>query len=219
MTDKLTSFWKELNGREKSFTEQQWFSSIANRLMNDLSLIVGKNSYRITECEFYYSDIDHPDPYIYGVSQQMTTGQLYLNRTGGLDITFGNDAYPAFGGILIRGIRNLNTNQYINKVTEIAAEVFVALGNIVIERNCIYLAELEPESVKIEEPIQTTRVRLTRQEPDKENFYEKPYRYIVELVPAHKFNDRFRIVKSLLAENKISAEHAKYILNYNLKQQ
>lgn len=215
----LSSFWNELNGKGEFSTQEEWFNSLANHLMNHLSLVVGKNRYRITECEFYYSDIDHKDPYVHCGDEQMTVGKLYLNKAGGLDITFGNPAFPAWGGILIRGIRNLKTNQYVNKITEIVAEVFAALDNIVLEKNGIYLAELEPEEINVEQPIQTTRVRLSKKKQDDENFRDKPYRYIVELIPAHKFGDKEKVVKQLLAENKILSKQVKNILGNYLKQQ
>ena len=171
MTEKLNSFWNELNRTGKCLNEEEWFRSIAYRLMNNVCLNIGKNSYRITECEFYYSDIDHTDPYVHGETQQMTIGHLYLNKAGGLDITFGQEAFPAFGGILIRGIRNLETNQYINKISEIVSELFIALGNIVSEKGCIYLDEMKEGKIKIEKPVQSTRVGLKRKEEDKRQLF------------------------------------------------
>jgi hypothetical protein len=215
MSNKLKSFWKELNREGKYGNEKEWFSSVAYRLMNDICLNVGKNRYRITECEFYYLDKDnHEDPYVHGEQQQMTTGQLYYNKAGGLDITFGNASYPTFGGILIRGIKNLETNQYINQITKIVSEVFIALGNIVKEKGCIYLSELEEGKIKIEKPIQSTRIGLREREDDKKNYLDKPYRFIVELLPEHRFKEKEKVVKNLLAENKISREGAKTILSY-----
>ena len=193
MTDKLSAFWRELNGEGGFRTQEEWFCSLANHLMNHLCLVVGKNSYRITECEFYYRDHQHKDPYVHCGDQQKTTGKFYLNKAGGLDINFGNPAFSSWGGILIRGIRNLKTNQYTSKITEAVSEIFVALDNIVLERNCIYLAEVAPEDINVEQPIQTTRVGLRQKDPDEEDFINKPYRYIVEVVPAHKFSGKERI--------------------------
>jgi len=216
MSNKLNSFWKELNREGKYGNEKEWFSAIAYCLMNDLCLNVGKNRYRITECEFYYSDIDHEDPYIHGEPQQITTGQLYYNKAGGLDITFGQETYPAWGSILIRGMRNLATNEYINQISKIVSEVFVALGNIVEGKACIYLSEIEEGKFKLEKPIVSRRVGLRKKEGDNENYFEKPYRFIVELVPEHKFRDKEMRVRNLLIENKISHEQVKNILSYNL---
>lgn len=214
----VIEFWNELTMNKIFDTPEEWFKSLANRLMNDLCLMVGKNTYRVTECEFYYKDAVHSDPYIHQAPLQQTTGKIYLNKAGGLDITFGNLDLHAWGGILIRGIRNLETNNCVNQITKIVEEIFSALGNIILEKNCVHLAEMPAGAVTVEQPIQSTRVRLTRKEHDNDNFYDKPYRFIVELNPAHQFHDKERVVKQLLLENKIRADDVAKILGYNLKQ-
>lgn len=213
----LLRFLNEINGKGKFNSQEDLFASLTTNLMNNLCLAISKSTYRITECEIYYMNIEHQDPYVHCGEQQLTAGQLYLNKAGGLDITFGNLNYPARGGILIRGVRNLKTGEYINKITEIVAEVFRALGNIILHDNRIFLAELQPGQIQIERPIQSTRIGLTRKEHDSENFFGKPYRYIVELVPSHKFRDKEKVVRKLLTENKISQEQAKSILGYTMK--
>jgi len=213
----LINFLNEISDKVSFNSVEERFNSHTSCLMNYLYLAVGKNAYRITECEIYYMDIEHRDPYVHCGEQQMTAGNLYFNKAGGLDITFGNANLPAFAGILIRGIRNLKTNEYTNKITEIVAEVFDSLGNIITEENGIYLRELIPGQIKTEEPIRTTRIGLTRREDDFDNFIDKPYRYIVELNPSHNFKDKEKVVKQLLSENKISKEEAKNILGYNAK--
>jgi hypothetical protein len=206
-----------MNDKVRFNSLEERFISLTNCLMNYLCLVVGNNAYRITECEIYYMDIEQQDCYVHCGEQQMTAGKLYLNKVGGLDITFGNANIPSWGGILIRGIRNLTTNQYFNKITEIVSEIFNALGNVIIHKNGIYLRELMPGQIEIKQPIQTSRVGLTKKEQDIDNYYEKPYRYIVELNPSHKFRGKEKIVKQLLSENKISNEDAKNILGYNVK--
>lgn len=213
----LIEFLNELSDKASFNSNEERFNSMTNRLMNYLCLAVGKHTYRITECEIYYMDIEHQDGYVHCGEEQMTVGKLYYNKAGGLDITFGNANIPSFGGILIRGVRNLNTNEYINQITKIVSEVFNSLGNIITEENGIYLREVKPNQIEVETPIQSTRIGLRRQEDDADNFFEKPYRYIVELTPSHKFKEKEKIVKQLLSENKISSDDAKNILGYILK--
>jgi translation initiation factor 2 beta subunit (eIF-2beta)/eIF-5 len=55
---------------------------------------------------------------------------------------------------------------------------------------------------------------LREREDDKKNYLDKPYRFIVELLPEHRFKEKEKVVKNLLAENKISREGAKTILSY-----
>lgn len=216
-SDALLRFLSELNHKGQFKNDEAFFSSLAYNLMNNLGIIVGRNAYRVIECEIYYMDSAHPDPYVYCGNAQLTSGHLYLNKTGGLDITFGNPNAPAWGGILIRGMRNLDTNEYINKPAKITAEIFKGLGNIIVNQNRIYLAEFQPRQIIPEQPLQTTRVALDRKEHDPENFFEKPYRYIVELVPAHKFVGKENIIKQLLTRGAITEERAKDILGYSLK--
>jgi hypothetical protein len=216
MTHHLLSFWHELTNQGLDRTPQQWFDALAYQLMNNLRLTAGRSSYRITECEFYYSDIDHADPFIHAEPQQMTAGQLYLNKAGGLDITFGNAAYPAFGGILIRGIRNLETGKYINQITKITAEMFRALGNILQERGGIYLEDAYTGAFTEEKPIQTTRVGLQEEKDGDRAYIDLPYRYIVELTREHQFKGREGVIKQLLKEGRMTPAEAKEILDYNV---
>lgn len=215
-SDSLLRFLNEINHKGHFNNNSEFFASLVYNLMNNLCLVVGKNAYRITECEIYYMDSTHPDPYVHCGNEQLTSGHLYLNNNGGLDITFGNANNPTWGGIFIRGIRNMETNEYINKPTEITAEVFKALGNIIVNQNRIYLAEFQSGQVRPEIPFQTTRVELEKKEHDPENFFEKPYRYIVEFVPSHKFVGKENIIKQLLNEKKITEEQAKAILGYSV---
>lgn len=217
MTPKLAAFRNDLNSKDENITCEQWFTSLAYRLMNDLCLMVGNSRYRITECELYYHGDGHKDVYIHGEDPQLEMGHLYLNKAGGLDITFGNKEKKIHGGILIRGIRNLETKKYINKITHITNEIFLALGNIVEGKRCICLLEAAPEDYKPEQPIQSTRVGLKRKDQDKDNYFEKPYRYIVELTPEHKFAEKENVLRKLLTEKKISSDEVRNALSYSLK--
>ncbi len=216
-SDSLLRFLSELNHKGQFTTNEQFFDSLTYNLMNNLCIVVGRNAYRVTECEIYYMDSAHPDPYTHCGDEQLTSGHLYLNKTGGLDITFGNPNGPAWGGILIRGMRNLGTNEYINNPRKVVEEIFKGLGNIIVNQNPVYLAELQPGKLKIETPLKTTRVELNREKHDPGNFYEKLYRYIVELVPPHKFLGKQNLIEQLLAEKKMTEEQAKEILGYPVK--
>lgn len=212
----LTRFLKEINEKETFKSPEEFFASLTDNLMNHLYLAIGESAYRITECEIYYKHSDHQDPYVHCGEQQLTSGQLYLNKAGGLDITIGNSEDETWGGILIRGIRNLKTGEYTNKITEIVAEVFRALGSIINNDSRIFLAESQPGQMKFERPIRSSRVGLIRKENDQENFIDRPYRYLVELVPSHKFKDKEKVVKQLLSQSKITMEQAKGILGYTI---
>jgi 3-methyladenine DNA glycosylase Mpg len=88
-----------------------WFTSIAERLLNGSCLIVGRRPYRPVEIEFYHWSKAHPDPFTHRDPIQFHIGHWYFHRTHGvfrggsfkgLDLTFG--AADTSGGILIRGM-------------------------------------------------------------------------------------------------------------------
>src|SRR5205085_8136028 len=83
MSTYIDQFWNELTHKKSSINHEEWFTSLANILMNHLHLVVGNNTYRITECEFYYMDYDHQDGFVHCGDEQMTAGKLYLNKVGG----------------------------------------------------------------------------------------------------------------------------------------
>lgn len=198
---------------------EDWFYEIANHLMNEMVLEVGQTTFRITECEIYYNNnSSHCDPYIHGGDEQFTRGCLYLNKVGGLDITFGNKDAGVRAGILIRGIRNIDKDERFNQVTKIVEEIFRKLGNIVGSDSRVGLYPTQRKRFNVESPIRTIRVGLTKREDDKKDYINKPYRYIVELTEDHKFRNKERVIKELLAMEKVTRDKARDILGYNLSQ-
>lgn len=90
---------------------EEWFTQIAERLLNGSVLMVGNEPHRFVEVEFYYCGDGHPDPFTHRDPVQLETGLWYFHRTAGvyrsgsfkgLDLTFGSGG--AHGGVLIRGI-------------------------------------------------------------------------------------------------------------------
>jgi hypothetical protein len=101
------------------------FSSIdldylADQLINHHDMIVGTKTFQLVELEYYHKSDSHPDGFVHGDKEQLQTGTWYYHRMKGsykegtfkgIDITFGpSDQY---GGILIRTIKDLSTNQVI----------------------------------------------------------------------------------------------------------
>src|SRR5690606_22878610 len=124
-----------------------------------------------------------------------------------------------YGGLLIRGIMKFGENpRYISGPSNVLKEIFSNIGNIVTGEGSICLRELNKEIIQaIEtEPIQAVRIGLTKKKEDTENYDEKKYRYLVELNLQHKFKDKEKVVRQLLADNKITKEQAKEIMGYNI---
>ena len=103
------------------------FAKIAGDLMNNNVLIVHDVYYRFTSLEFYYHHNDHQDCYSHQHPNQKTSGQWYLHGSG-LDITFGGT--NIYGGILIRGIKNLQEQTYINGPILCVQELFRNFGEV-----------------------------------------------------------------------------------------
>src|SRR4051812_3609018 len=107
--------WPQLLRKPKSFEPvavQQWFSQIAERLLNATDFVIAGVPHEILEVEFYYRGAEHEDPFAHGDPVQRFPDRWYFHRTGGvyrggsfkgLDLTFGNRTARA--GILIRSLR------------------------------------------------------------------------------------------------------------------
>lgn len=80
------------------------FEEAAKLLMNLCSIQKGEKEYEIVDIEFYMYNCQHPDVITYPRIMEM--GRWFFHPSG-VDLTF-HSAPDRFGGILIRGIRNVN---------------------------------------------------------------------------------------------------------------
>jgi hypothetical protein len=194
------------------------FDELANYLMNKLYLKAGGNSYRIVEIEFYYVDEKkHNDIFCHRNSEQLKSGTWYFNGFG-LDLTFGNSTNNVFGGILIRGIRSIDAaGQYFSGPSTLLKELFSSLGSATNQNNGFYLTPLASNIFETEHPVKSVRINLPKNKIDEGDFFNKKYRYIVEINPNHKFAQKSSVFNELVSigQNKIS--DAKEILGYNIK--
>src|SRR4051794_39549996 len=107
--------WPETLARPSPFDDRvavEWFTRIADRLLNASRLRVAGIPHRLTEIEFYdFDPTVHPDPFTHRDPIQRECGRWYFHRTGGVyrsgsfkgfDLTFGDGTSRA--GILIRGL-------------------------------------------------------------------------------------------------------------------
>ena len=90
-----------LQDKKEILTE---FEEAAKLLMNLCSIKKCEKEYKIVDIEFYMYNFQHPDVITY--PRDMKMGRWFFHPSG-VDLTF--DSTPdRFGGILIRGIRNVN---------------------------------------------------------------------------------------------------------------
>lgn len=201
-SSQLEKEWEQMELKFENLEDQ--FEARTKYLMNGLCLVAGNRFFRIVDCEVYYnSEPEHQDPYCHKDEEQLNSGTWFFNYAGGLDITFGNRNKKIYASILIRAIRNLQTNQFIDGVTKVVKEIFKQFGSVFREGNEIRLCELNPQFITHEELFRTTRVNLTKKVTDMEGFVDRPYRYIIEsnLSPTLKGKDK--IVTHLVQEGKI----------------
>ncbi len=189
----------EIINKENPFDD---FKRIASSLMNDHVLLVGENYYRFTELEFYYFEKDsHADIYSHKHDKQTTSGEWYFHGSG-LDITFGSK--DVFGGILIRGVKNLKVNKFINGPILCVQELFKNLGAINnSEKVSFYIQELPWDRmgslIEDQKVYSCQRVRLPQNKdlPDF-RFYNAFYRFFV--YPKQEHANKSIIAKNLLAQ-------------------
>jgi hypothetical protein len=177
--------------REDNIDED--FQRIANDLLNNWILKVENALYRIAEIEFYYSGNSHRDPYIHGNKLQKQTGKWYFHGSG-IDITFGNDA--AFGGILIRALANIQSNEYIYGPLVCVQELFKNFPTVFNSEINFGLIPAKENQIVKEKLIRAPRVGLNPQKDPE--MWDKLYRFLV--MPKQKHADKTRIYDAMKAQ-------------------
>lgn len=107
MNDSTLQLLEKLNlgdcpERKEDFTA--YFEDIAELLMKNFVIEKGSERYEIVETEFYLYTAEHPDVITY--PRAIGAGRWYFHQSG-VDLTFESTA-ERFGGILIRGLRDIN---------------------------------------------------------------------------------------------------------------
>lgn len=184
------------------------FKSIAQSLLNDKVLFVADNYYRFTCIEFYYFETGHhADIYSHQHDNQKTNGKWYFHGSG-LDITFGSE--HTYGGILIRGIKNLSDGKYINGPILCVQELFNNLGSVQDDRRFnFYIAEI-PQNISLliekEKVYNSRRVGLNEKMDKSVNsrFYNSHYRFYIN--PKETQKDKGKIAIDLLSQGYSESE-------------
>lgn len=177
---------------------------IISQLLYYTKLVINGLPHRLTEIELYYYSPEHPDTFTHRTSEQSTSGVWYFHRAGvngkykggtfkGLDISLGNGS-DSYGGILIRGLQNLQTGEiikgpcrvvdYILRVTNysnIESLVTQGLGgrdNMYITHPLLCLKSTSEPVTNIS-PTTKKRVGLTLKRPDehKPHFIDREYNF------------------------------------------
>ncbi|MBL7812694.1 MAG: hypothetical protein JNL57_10765 [Bacteroidetes bacterium] len=167
---------------------------LALYIMQNSVIDVGEHRYQIVETEMYYWSDCHQDIYTHRTTEQGNFCTWYFNGFG-LDLTVGNSQYGVEAGLLIRGVKNIAKNEYFSGPTIVLKELFRAIGNAYAPSNSIALKAFA--SAEKTEIISSVRIGLPQKDID---FRGRPYRYISDLNVAHKFADKYSVIKACLTE-------------------
>jgi hypothetical protein len=195
-----------LKESEKYPLEKQ-FDETALELFNKYALKTPKSDYRLVEIEFYFnSEQLHKDEYTH--KHEYEAG-YWRSHNGGLDITLRGEN-GGHGGILIRSVRRLSDNKYINGPRNVLTALLQELGSVFNSSSSFYL-EKDSFEEEVDESIwlKTSRFGLSDKYPD---FKEKHYRYIIELNKRNKIKDRENIYRK-----HFNTLNANEFLGYQLK--
>lgn len=183
---------------------ENWFNQIAQELLNNYSLIVAGEKYRLVEIEFYCYAEEHPDIFTHRDKLQKELGHWYFHRKSdkyksgsfkGLDLTFGDSTM--YCGILIRTIEkadgtiicgpslcvdNLLATTQCVRVAQLDEKI--AGKNVWDKDNIIYLqkVEIEPGSLAHHQIFSSGRVGLSLKKAklcsNMPDYVLRPYRYL-----------------------------------------
>jgi hypothetical protein len=223
------TIWPTLLRRPTPFDDASatdWFTRIADQLLNGADLVVADNVLRLTEIECYYSGPGHLDPFAHRDPVQVHCGRWYFHRTKGiyrsgsfkgLDLAFGGDG--SYAGVLIRGVETATGAlidgpslfvDYMLAQTRaasvsvldqmIAGRLAWEAGNPVLLRTA---AKLEPRSI-----LRTARVGLSlkraKSRPDMPRFLMRRYRFLTQ--PRRIAKGKPQMVLALHADGMAPAE-------------
>jgi hypothetical protein len=154
MIDDILNINSKIYKSEKSF--QSIFQKISENIMNNYTLSIKGNSYQLCEIEFYLETNGHNDPFIHGDIDQNFPGRWYFHKQNGksyksgtykgLDITFGNDDKTTYGGILIRSIKKLATDEIIEGPCKVVNKILEIYGELDVKSFLQALLKLDKET-------------------------------------------------------------------------
>lgn len=168
--------------------------------------------YILVDIEFYLLSLWHQDFFTYGRVEQKNFGE-WLKHPSGMDLVFGDKDNRIYAGILIRGIRDVQTGDYINgplKVRDALSQMNHTV-NTEILNNSVGLIRVSKTDDKL--ILVSGRVGLTPNSfyehykllltPDSgfdntvpskhEDFINKKYRFITDICPDNKFKEKERV--------------------------
>jgi len=104
------------------------FEAIAKTLFNEYLVKTKDSTYRLTEIEFYWNSDTHKDECTYNRKYvSPNTGEWFFHYSG-VDIALKNEETNGYGGILIRGIYDINTQKLFKGPMVCAMKLFSGIN-------------------------------------------------------------------------------------------
>ncbi|MES2528695.1 MAG: hypothetical protein V4598_16545 [Bdellovibrionota bacterium] len=228
----LTKLVNELNGATSVEEAEQYYPAIADVLLNQSLVEINGKDYRLMEIEFYFLPAIYKDPFVHGNKRQAENLQWYFHRKGeggysngnykGLDLTIGNGINR--GGILIRAVRNVQSNEYQEGSSLFVDLLMNNFGASDIKALAPKLEELSPfdsnSSLKIKPSDQLPKIPFTtaprfgltlinNDVELRKKFIYKSYRYLSE--PSLSKKGKHFIFLSMIQRGSIPSEAADFL--------
>lgn len=176
--------------------DEHYFDSIADIILNRRLLIVKNKKFRLTEIEMYLRNNNHNDEYVHCIDDQLNYKTFYFHKfkTGtyksgtfkGMDLTFGDKDTNTYFGILIRSIKDCETNEIIegpcNCVNRILKEYGMDSISQFTENKTLNILKnkhnfiVKREIFDKEDIYKGPRIGLGDKYPE---FKLRPYRYVI----------------------------------------
>ncbi len=180
--------------------------NFAKDLILNKVIIINDSKFSIIDIEIYYWHKNHPDEYAKGVEHTRPFGEFEMHRYG-VDISLGNNENVEFGGVLIRGLYDLNEHRLIKK-PDVVRSIF---NKLVLGSNSF---ELITEKTPWIEIFRSKRLNLGVPDEAKSIFFDAPYKFMTKDASIFKnYPDKEEIIKT---SNLLDSE-VKDFLGYNLK--
>lgn len=186
-----------LNLRSSNYKEE--FERIAEKLCFECVLCANENKFAIVDVEFYYfSENDHPDPFVYSSPSKRNhlMGEWFFHYSG-IDITFGKGENR--GGILIRGIKELKSSEYIIGTLKSMYAILNCFPSINSGKGLLLSLEPNPSLLipKLPKPELKKGARIGLEKDKKGNKVET---YRAEL---YRFTADYEIIAKLIKSKKL----------------
>jgi len=202
---------------EQSPNLEKQFEQMARTLFQEFGITnrYGKR-YTLVDIEFYFLSLWHQDFFTYGRDEQQNFG-VWLKHPSGMDLAFGDRDQGNYGGILLRGIREVDGKQEFRNGP-------LTVRNILSQMNHTVTSKTLNESIRLYRKGKTKdklvlvsgRVGLTPKSFDEhfkriikshsednkintsshQNYINRKYRFITEICPDNKFKEKERVART-----------------------